>query len=164
MNVDPTSLSLTSWTLHALTSGGVNTLIADGTAGQDWQLQSSQAGLSLDYIPGTGGQIDGALFNFASVGSSALPGGQNTVWFTTATLKLNFNGDVSGLGSRDCSGNLGGLGDCSVLLRFQQVGDGGSLKLPGTPGNPIPEPSTVLLFGSGLAGLGLWRWKTAKRT
>ena len=23
----------------------------------------------------------------------------------------------------------------------------------------IPEPSTVLLFGTGLAGLGLWRWK-----
>jgi len=30
-------------------------------------------------------------------------------------------------------------------------------------GDPIPEPATVLLFGSGLAGLGLWRWKTAKK-
>ena len=31
------------------------------------------------------------------------------------------------------------------------------------PQNVIPEPATVLLFGSGLAGLGLWRWKTAKK-
>lgn len=24
---------------------------------------------------------------------------------------------------------------------------------------PIPEPSTVVLLGSGIAALGLWRWK-----
>ncbi len=32
----------------------------------------------------------------------------------------------------------------------------------GPVGSPIPEPSTVLLFGSGLAGLGVWRWRKNK--
>jgi len=35
--------------------------------------------------------------------------------------------------------------------------------VPVVPPAAIPEPATVLLFGSGLAGLGFWRWKAAKK-
>lgn len=32
-----------------------------------------------------------------------------------------------------------------------------------TPGNPVPEPATLALFGSGLAGFAAWRRKRKER-
>lgn len=64
-------------------------------------------------------------------------------------------------------GAMGGIWSTSPLVVGQNNRQPGVSHVTffttnGGPPTQTPEPGTLFLMGSGLAGLGLWRWKTKK--
>ena len=120
-----------------------------------------------------------STFNFSDADLGNVPAGFNNVvldfGFTTGASG-NFNGGSVNDGllpGESASFTVSGAAFTgftesqicnAIFVRFQDVpGVGSDVATPGGPGNPIPEPSTILLLGSSLLGLGSYARRKLKR-
>ena len=147
------------------------------------KVASTLTSATLVSSPG-GGWNALANVGVSNGGSACTGGGGGFVCSTGGVAALPFNGTytwVFDLGVATGTSLLTGLGEASVKALYVDVNgrktgaitsEPITIMTPCSPndptcgpgGNPVPEPGTIFLMGSGLAGLGFWRWKKGTKT
>jgi len=105
--------------------------------------------LSVSSFTATSGM---SAFNFSTGGGGL--GNMEAISSSTGNNTLNQGSNNSGT----VVFNLAGAAPSSITIdqitvHLISLQDGNSIKLGGNPNEPIPEPMTMILFGTGLAGI-----------
>ena len=96
---------------------------------------------------------DNLLASDFEYGLYTLPDGTNSSNFPEGFIETTFSG-IASYALFDFNNDASG-GQRYIIDNFE--GTFGSTEVP--PVDPVPEPSTILLLGSGLAGLAFYRRK-----
>lgn len=148
---------LSSWSLTAKkTDGSGPFTIGSSELGSTgaWILNTTIAGVTLDFLPTTSYGINQALYNPDSIGPFS---GKAPYYETRAVMKMTFDSaPVLALGACGNGISVSPTGQCETFVRMQNVGTGGSLKIPGIDPPPpgeslsVAEPNSLTLLGLGL--------------
>ena len=152
---DPGYSSLSLFAYDKATDANVQ-LGGTGFVGS-WSLVQTEQGVTLDYIADNNTGVHAALYN-----PEQTTGLANLPYFTSAYFQMTFLDDIM---LATTAASLGSGLEGITYVRFMNVGEDGegSLKLVGFTDDGdtgeqdvIPEPSTIILLGAGLVGLGFW--------